>query len=152
MKQFVLVTVLICGQMGFSQSDSQDPYAEKLVSSFVTPSGTLIILSMQEKAVGRLGDRAAVGLIRHIGAQVPATPQELGRILNVIKMAYAVPEAISSDADRDPKATSLLLAYLSSLPMSGNSKAEVENTRAYVVRQITDYKAKQAAAKNSSAN
>jgi hypothetical protein len=150
MKQFILITVLICGQIGFSQNDSQDPYAEKLVSSFVAPSGTVIILSMHEKAVGRLGDRAAVGLIRHLGAQGPATPQELERILNVIKMAFAVPEAISSDADRDPKATSLLLAYLSSLPMSGDSKTEVENTRAYVARRITDYKAK--AIKGSSTN
>ena len=149
MKQFVLVTVLIWGQMGFSQNESQDPYAEKLVSSFVTPSGTLIIYSMQEKAVHRLGDRAAVGLIRHMGAQVPATPQELERILNVVKMAYAVPEAISSDDDREPKATSLLLSYLGSLPMSGGAKkAEVEDTRAYVSRQIANYKLKQAGKRN----
>jgi hypothetical protein len=152
MKHLVLAMLLASGQLAFCQGETQDSYAEKLVASIVTAPPHTPILTMQQKAVGRLGDRAAVGLIRHIGAQVPATPQELERILNVIKMAYAVPEAISSDADREPKATSLLLSYLRSLPMSENSKAEVENTRAYVVRQITDYKAKQAAAKNSSAN
>jgi len=36
---------------------------------------------MQEKAVNRLGDRAAVGLIRYVGGQVPATSQEFERIL-----------------------------------------------------------------------
>ncbi len=144
MKRLVLVILLTCGQLGLCQKDSQDPYAEKLVTSFVTPSGTPIIYSMQEKAVNRLGDRAAIGLIRHMSAQAPATPQEVVRIISVIRMAYAAPEVISSDADREPKATLLLLSYLSLLPASGISKAEIDNTRSYVVRQITDYRAKQA--------
>ena len=147
MKRLVLVMLLACGQLGFCQQDSRDPYAEKLVTSFVTPAGTPIIYSMQEKAVNRLGDCAALGLIRHMGAQIPTSPQELEGILGVIKMAYAVPEAISFDGDREPKATSMLLSYLSLLPVSGNAKAEVEDTRAYVIKQIAEYRAKQAAEK-----
>ena len=149
MKRFIVLVMLLASvQPGFCQGDSQDPYAEKLVASFVTAPGTPIIYSMQEKAVNRLGDRAAVGLIRHVSAQIPATPQEFERILGVIKMAYAAPEVISSDADREPKATLLLLAYLNFLPTAGDSKAEVERTRAYVMRQTTDYKLKQAGKKN----
>lgn len=103
---------------------------------------------MQEKAVNRLGDRAALGLIRHMGAQIPSDPQELGRILNVIRMAYAAPKMISYDADRDPKATLLLLSYLDFLPLPGKSKAEVEQTRAYVLQQVRSYRADQEKVKN----
>ena len=149
MKRLILVVLFTCGQLGICQQASQDPYVEKLVGSFVSPAGTPIILSMQEKALNKLGDRAALGLARHMGAQVPASPQELGRILSVLRMAFAVPEAISSGGDREPKATSMLLSYLSLslLPMSGNAKAEIENTRGYVLRQVAEYKAKQAAGK-----
>lgn len=63
-------------------------------------------------------------------------------------MAYAAPDVISTDADREPKATLLLLSYLNLLPLTADSKAQVENTRAYVVQQITAYKAKQAPEKN----
>ena len=55
---------------------------------------------------------------------------------------------ISTDADREPKATLLLLSYLNLLPLTADSRAQVENTRAYVVQQMTAYKAKQAPEKN----
>jgi len=147
MKRLVLFVLFAFGQLGICQQASQDPYAEKLVGSFVSRAGTPIILSMQEKALNRLGDRAALGLARNMGAQVPASPQELDRILSVVRMAFAVPEAINSDVDREPKATSMLLSYLSLLPLQGNAKAEVEDTRVYVSRQIAEYKAKQAVEK-----
>lgn len=145
---FVLFIFLAGGRLGFGQGDSQDPYAEKLVSSLVTATGTLVIYSMQEKAVNRLGDRAAVGLIRHVGAQAPVTSLELEHILGVLKMAFAAPETITSDVDREPKATLVLLAYLNYLPASGNSKGEIEQTRSYVVQQMNDYKLKHERQKN----
>ena len=147
MKRLILAAILTCGRMGVCQQGSQDPYSEKLVSSFVNPNGSPVILSMQEKAVNRLGDRAAIGLARHMGAQAPATPQELDGILSVVRMAFAVPEAISSDADREPKATSMLLSYLSLLPLPGGPRAKIEDTRVYILKQTAEYKAKHAEGK-----
>ena len=144
----VVVMVLGAGQLGFCQGDSQDPYAEKLVTSFVSLPGTPILYSMQEKAVNRLGDRAAIGLIRYLGAEAPSTSKQVERILGVIKMAYAAPAAITSDADRQPKATLLLLAYLNYSPVSNKMRIDLEQTRTYVLRQIESYKRKQAEKKN----
>jgi hypothetical protein len=59
-------------------------------------------------------------------------------------MAFASPEIISSEADREPKATSILLTYLSSLQTSNGVKQEIQQTRQFVEQQIKDYKLKQA--------
>jgi hypothetical protein len=140
----IVVIVLGIGQRSFSESHTQDPYDEALVTSFVCPPGTFIIYSMQEKAVNRLGDRAAIGLIRYLGTRDPSTSKEVERILGVIKMAYAEPEAINSDGDREPKATLLLLAYLNYLPVSKKMSPALKQTRMYVLHQIEEYKRKQA--------
>jgi hypothetical protein len=129
------------GQLAFSQANPEDPYAEKLVSVFLERHGYPILIT-QVQAVNRLGDGAAVGLIRRIGAKPPATSDEVQRMLGVIKMAFAAPQTISSDANREPKATLILLSYLGYLPASTYVKGEIEQTRNYVQQQLSDYKSK----------
>lgn len=142
MNRFIALLLFVLGaQIAFSQSGAEDPYAERLVSSLVDRHSAPII-SMQEKAVNRLGDGAAVGLIRRVGVQPPATAEEVQSILLVIRMAFAAPQIISSHADHEPKAALLLLAYLRYLPVSANIKGEIDQTRSYVQQQVNDYKAK----------
>lgn len=148
MRDLSTLIIMFCA-IGFASvgyANSQDPYSETLVSTLASRSAP--IASMQEKAVNRLGDGAAVGLIRHIGAQTPATPHEIEGILFVVRMAFAAPEIISAGADREPKATLLLLSYLNYLPASSSVRGEVERTRSYVMQQLEEYKRKHAEAKN----
>src|SRR5581483_10424709 len=126
----MLVVFLAVGHTGFSQEGSQDPYSEKLVAALASRNAPLI--SMQEKAINRLGDRAAIGFVRHLGGQTPSTPQEVEGILFVIRMAFASPEIIGSEADREPKATSMLLTYLAILQTSNGIKQEIQQTRQFV--------------------
>src|ERR1700749_3214675 len=113
MKYLVLLAILLgCGTRGTCQANVQDPYSEKLASAFISaPEGT-VVFSMQEKAINRLGDGAAIGLIRHAGTGAPVTKQEPQRALSLIRMAFATPQIISTEADREPKATILFLSYL----------------------------------------
>jgi hypothetical protein len=145
----LLLVFVLGGQFALCQANPEDPYGEKLVSSFVDHPGAPVI-SMQEKTVNRLGDGAAVGLIRRLGTHPPATPEELQRILTVVKMAFAIPQIIRSEADREPKATLLLLSYLGYLPASASIKGEIEQTRSYVQQQVNDYKFKLVKGKNIS--
>lgn len=144
MKPLVVALIMFCaiGQTSFGQEGSKDPYFEELVNMLA--SRTTPLVSMQEKAVNRLGDRAAIGLVRHLGVHTPSTSQEVEGVLFVIRMAFASPQTISSDADREPKATLVLLAYLNFLPASKDLKTEIEHTRVYVVRQIDAYQRKHA--------
>ena len=141
----ILVVFLTIGHPGFSQEGSQDPYSEKLVAALANRNAPVV--SMQEKAINRLGDRAAIGFVRHLGGSLtPSTAQEIEGILFVIRMAFAAPAIINSEADREPKATSMLLTYLSSLQISNGVKQEIQQTRQFVEQQIKDYKLKQAEA------
>lgn len=137
----MLVVFLAVGHTGFGQEGPQDPYSEKLVAALASRNAPLI--SMQEKAINRLGDRAAIGFARHLGGQTPSTPQEVEGILFVIRMAFASPEIIGPEADREPKATSMLLTYLAILQTSNGIKQEIQQTRQFVEQQIKDYKLKQ---------
>ncbi len=142
MKSLAAVLIVFCtvGQMSFSQESSQDPYFEKLVSTLA--SRTAPVVSMQEKVVNRLGDRAAIGLVRHLGVQTPSTSQEVEGILFVIRMAFAAPEAIKADADREPKATLMLLAYLGCLQPSSGLKQEIQQAQIFVEQQVKEYRLK----------
>jgi hypothetical protein len=137
-----LIVFCTIGQTGFSQQSTQDPYSEQLVSALA--SRTTPLISMQEKAVNRLGDRAAIGLVRRLGVQTPSRPEEIEGILFVVRMAFATPQTIDSDADREPKATSMLLTYLGCLQASTGLKEEIQQTRTFIDQQVKDYKHRQA--------
>lgn len=149
MKRFVvLVVILVAGHWAFCQSNSQeDPYEERLVAYFIGTPGTVVYYSMQVKAVNRLGDGAAIGVMRYLGEQSLTSPEEGTRILGLIKMAYAAPEAIRSDSDREPKATLVLLKYLSYSTISKKLQPEIEQTRGYIIKQLEEYKRQHSANK-----
>jgi hypothetical protein len=115
-----------CCQVG---ADSKDLYAESTVAPVLRDSGNNVLTSSTEKAINRLGDRAAVGIMRRIGGESPTKPEEVRRILSVIKLAFAVPDIITYDGDRAPRATSFLLDSLSRLPASAGLQDEIQNVR-----------------------
>ena len=90
MKGLLVALLVFCavGEIGLTEESSKDPYSERLVSAVASRTAPLI--SMQEKAINRLGDAAAIGLIRHVGVQVPSTPQEIEGILLVVRMPLAL--------------------------------------------------------------
>lgn len=145
---FIILVVLFAGGVpGLAQKLPQGPYAEKLVAALVDSNGTVVLLTMQEKAINGLGDAAAIGLVRHLAGNTPRTAQEIHRILFVLKMAFAVLDIIDWDADREPKATMLLLSYLRLRPQSAKAKGEIESTRSYIGQQLKTYEIKHGAEK-----
>ena len=143
MKRLLVSLMVFCAlvEVALAGEGSKDPYSEELVT--VIARRTAPLISMQEKVINRLGDAAAIGLIRHAGVQAPSTPGEIEGILFVVRMAFGAPDIISTGADREPKATLVLLSWLTTLPVSDKLKGRIEETRAYVLRQIENYKRKQ---------
>jgi len=139
-----ILIFFVFAPVSFCQDLSQDPYSEQLISVLV--SGDRPVLSMQEKAVNRLGDAAVIGLIRHFGTQIPITSREARGALLVIRLAFSAPEIIRSDADREPKAAFVLLTYLGYLPASNGLKQEIQDTRAFVEQQVREYNLRHPAA------
>jgi hypothetical protein len=85
-------------------------------------------------SVSELGDAAAIGVIEHLGdrkkriSDDPSTPEEIRRILRLVRTAFANPSAIQPEENRSPKATLVLLQYLRSLPSSYIAREDLEKT------------------------
>jgi hypothetical protein len=53
-------------------------------------------------------------------------------ILYIIRTSFAVPNIIDSEENRSPKATMVLLKYLSSLPAARAARDDLQKTIAFV--------------------
>jgi hypothetical protein len=133
MKYFSLFLLLLLGWLPSAENaPADDPYGEQAVSNALSVKGGS--LSFTEKAVNRLGDRAAIGLMRLFAAQPVASPDQVKGILLILRNAFSAPSIIVVDADREPKATLFLLQYLQTLSVSRNLGPEISETKAFVLR------------------
>jgi len=129
--------LLFCGttlcQTGSRQFASQSK-AEKIVAMLLADDGNAPIVSFTEKDVERLGDGSAVGLIEFIGdrkmnvSEDRISPQEMRRMLLIVRMSFEVPNIVEADENRTPKATLVLLKYLSSLPAAKTLQDDLRAT------------------------
>jgi len=131
---WLLLLLLIGSLFADAQTclDQDDPYAERAIQSALSLNG--VSLSFTEKAINRLGDRAALGLMRAMSNQPLTTPDQVRGVLSIIRNSFAAPRVIALDADRKPKATLFLLKYLQVLPISRSLTAEVSKTKAFIVQ------------------
>jgi len=107
-------------------ADEDDVYGERTVAAAMQPPG--ISLSFTEKGVNRLGDRAAIGLIRLLGRRSLDRAQ-IEKALTILRAAFGAPRIISRAPDREPKATLFLLDCLKNMPTSRGLESDIARTR-----------------------
>ncbi len=95
-----------------------------------------VSVSFTEKEINRLGDRAAIGIMRMVADQPLTQPGQVKIVLSILQDAFRVPGIITVDADRQPKATLFLLASLQNLSISRDLTAEIGQTKAFVSREV----------------
>src|SRR5215471_7825873 len=130
------IFVLLCWVADSRQEmiglQSQEFGAEQTVSTLLADDGHAPIVGFVETMVGRLGDGAAVGVIQYIGerkdsvSEDSVSPEEIRRILDILRMSFAAPQIIEAPQNRSPKATLVLLKYLSALPAARGAKADLD--------------------------
>ena len=107
-----------------------DPYAEQTIRNTLALNG--VSPSFVEKDIGRLGDRAAIGLMRVLSEEPLVRPDQLKNILSILRDAFRVRSIISNEADRQPKATLFLLNCLQEQAASRDLRDEISETRTFV--------------------
>lgn len=143
MRTVLVMAVLCCivavGQTSTdSQRDSHQSSAQQAVAILLADNGRAPIPGFLETRMSQLGDDAAVGVIQYLGERKTTTskdftsPQEIQRILRIIRMAFAVPNINHANGNRTPKATLVLLQYLTCLPAATAVKSDLENTSKFV--------------------
>jgi hypothetical protein len=134
---FVL-TLFSCGAgarqaLNASKPSSHRSDAERTVAMLLADNGQAPITGFTQTVITRLGDGAAVGVIQYLGerkttvSKDATSPEEVRRILLILRMSFAAPQIIQSDENRSPRATLILLRYLSSLPAAGAVKDDIRS-------------------------
>jgi hypothetical protein len=131
---YLLLLLLLCPQSPATTTNVEDdPYGEQAVRNALSSNG--VTFSFTEKAINRLGDRAAVGLMRIIADKTVTSPDQVKSILSILRTAFSAPSIIAVEADRQPKATLFLLQSLESIQLSSRDViAEIGETKAFILQ------------------
>ena len=139
MRMIVAALSLFCavsvGQTSHGpQPDPDRSPEEQTVAILLADNGQAPIPGFVQTLVNRMGDDAAIGVVQYLGdrkatASVdPTSPQEIERILAIIRMAFAAPNIVQPERARIPKASLVLLKYLTCLPAAGLLRNEIDST------------------------
>lgn len=108
-----MVGVLMIAAAVIQGPDTEDPYWLSLVSSELkmNADGRRVITSWGQKNLARLGDRVSVSILKILGPSELTNPDRVKGCLLLIREAFAQPQFISLEIDKDPKVTRFLLNY-----------------------------------------
>jgi|HubBroStandDraft_6_1064221.scaffolds.fasta_scaffold273046_2 hypothetical protein len=121
-----------------SESTPEGSNAEQTVAILLADGGQAPVPGFVQALVTRLGDGAAVGVIQYLGdrkesvAMDATTPEEIERILYIVRTAFQVPNNIESAENRSPKATLILLQYLSTLSAARTIRGNLKSTGNFI--------------------
>jgi hypothetical protein len=136
----ILAVASLCCGAGLAQSPQGASQAspcsnpEETVAVLLADNGRAPIPGFFQKRVVGLGDAAAVGIIQFLGdrkatvSKDSTSTEEIRRVLLIIQIAFEAPNAIQCSENRYPKATLVLLKYLSSLPTAGPVQDDLRGT------------------------
>lgn len=134
MKSFTRLAVIIlaCGPVWANDSSPcDDPYAVGVVKR-VLSSPTGMASSFGEKEISRLGDRAAIAMVKIFSKEDLVKPSTMNKVLPIVRVAFERPKIVAYEKDRSPDFTLILLRYLLDSTADRKSKQDIENTIRYV--------------------
>ena len=118
---------------------SKDPYSLAIIRFDVRmrTSETKLISSHSHRALQRLGDAAAIGLLKVLTAEDLLKPATIRDILPMLRQAFSNVNFIREPTDRLPTITMLMLSHLLQTISDDEAKTEIRETIAFVTRQVT---------------
>jgi hypothetical protein len=114
-----------------AQVEEDGPYSIHLVRKLLQ-SPVLQATGFGEKQVNRLGDRVSIALIKILNEEDLRNPEEVRKILPLIRAAFVAPQIITVPEDKKPAVTLLLLNYLETTVQDGILKKEILDLKDFV--------------------
>jgi serine/threonine-protein kinase RIO1 len=113
---FVMLSFVVLGLSAVAdgQSEDADVYAQGTVKFELAmrTGGKQIVHSWTQKRLQVLGDRVSIAVIKILKPADFDDPQVVRDVLPIIRDSFSEPQLISSDVDKEPKVTLVLLGYL----------------------------------------
>jgi len=88
-----------------------------------------------QKHLGRLGDRASVGLLKILDERSQVDPETATRFLPIIRAAFSSPQFITVREDMKPDVTFLLLEHIRRHTSEGSLKRKIDDLESFIANQ-----------------
>lgn len=122
----IVVMLMYLTPSGYCQAPG-----EQIARSIISSGG---YNGVQEKALSKLGDAAAVAITKVLAETDPSS-SNIDSALSVIHLAFAAPQLIEGPSDRQPTTTLFVLKYLALATTDVRVKQRLAETRQYVLNQ-----------------
>ena len=122
--RILLAVVSIAIVLSNCAAQEEDPYSTHLVRALLQ-SPVLQATGFGEKQLNRLGDRVSIALVKILKEEELKNPQEIRKILPLIRGAFVAPQIITVPEDKKPAVTLLLLNYLEAAVQDGALRKEI---------------------------
>ena len=140
MRVFAIISLflLASGSATSGQLETQDPYWTAIIKfEFkMNENGRRVISSWSQRILVRLGDRAAVSILKILEPAEVKDPEKVKACLFIIQQAFAAPQSISLEADKDPRVTLFMLEYWKQNIADPKTQDSIEETLRYVQKQV----------------
>ena len=107
-----------------AQLESPDPYGVVIVRGLLAESADFST-GFSEKQRDRLGDRAAIAVLKIFSDQELRNPATARKVLRLIETVFRNPQLISVKEDREPRVTLFLLGYLEQVAPDRQLRQEI---------------------------
>jgi len=141
---YVVLTALTCcygqtpgGALTHPKGDTSLPHIPKTAEEYRFETVKQLFVTGSPVRAGtvqlhRMGDEAAVYIIRIVGDQTLRTSQ-ITTISEMVRTSFGRPAAIVNTSNRNPKGTLLLLQYLDAVTHDPSCKQSIADTRQFVL-------------------
>jgi hypothetical protein len=92
-----------------------------------------IVSGFSIKQLQRFGDASSIAIIKILGHEQLTIPEVASRVLPIIHTSFSSPEEISLEADRHPRVTLLLLAFMIHQIPDPEIQKNIQQTREFVL-------------------
>jgi len=131
------ILVLMMVPTIMSDSENPDPYWTSLVKTELDlrVSGPVVYTSFTQKNLPKLGDCAAIALLKLLDTNKTVPSNIVTASLSIIRDAFSRPELIAVESDREPKVTICLLALFDRSVSDKQTLQDIEKTRQLIQQQ-----------------
>jgi hypothetical protein len=130
----VISAILVFGSSLHSQSEPGEAYTISIVQAALRhrTGAKKIIFSQVQKNLARMGDAVSIALLKILDEQALTDPKTIRDFLPIVRDAFAQPQFISINIDKQPKVTLFLLSRLQRDIVDSEAQQEIQQTIDFV--------------------
>lgn len=140
-RYFATFSLVLSSLICVAQNAEQHSYSQEIVRAKLAGNQAHVSASFVDKNIPKLGDQAAIAIIKMFPAADLHSPPAIREILPILRDAFSIPAAIKNPDDRHPQITFLLLDEFDRGNSDTGLHEQIRELRQYVQGQVATIEA-----------